>query len=194
MLALARKGVMMLLFSLSFAYAKNLRTIVSNLKKSNRPIVIDWDGTCTVFAYPYYKSDVDGRLTPNFLGGLLPCADADVDRYSLTHDIYAPNSCKIIKSMQYLIKKMSAANVYILTRTDPNVVENKNACIFRNFPSINKENVIHVLNAADKIDVLRDIGKKHNAKPVFIEDTFKTILNAEEADVAIGLHMSYFLV
>ena len=178
---------------IGLSFAINLRKIVKALKKENRAIVIDWDGTCTVFAYPYFKIGKNGRLTPNFLGGLLPCKDADVNEYSLHHNIYAKNSCKIIKCLQYLVKRMDADKVYILTRTDPNVINNKNESIYENFPSIKKENIFHVLNAADKIDVLREIGKKHGALPVFIEDTFKTILNAEEAGVAIGLHISYFL-
>ena len=55
-----------------------------------------------------------------------------------------------------------------------------------------REHVLHVYKAEEKVLELEKLKDRYHKLPVFVEDTFKTILNAEEAEVARGIHISFF--
>ena len=89
---------------------------------------------------------------------------------------------------------IDASEAYILTVSQPNVVKPKTARIKEILPSIYQENIFHVLSTADKMNVLKEIHEKHGKDIVFIEDTAKTLLIAEETfDFVTGYHISSLL-
>lgn len=144
-------------------------------------VVFDFDGTMTEFRYAKTS--------------LLPCKDAEIYEYSKTHNIYA--DARMLAMLQYIIERLDPNKVFVLTRTETTLIGKKNNCIYENFPSIKKENIYHVQLAEQKLDVLKSLLDKFGTDIVFVEDSFKTILNAEEAMPAmkgkpgvIGLHTS----
>lgn len=160
--------------TLAKLYMDIVAGILEELK--DKIVVFDFDGTMTHF----YYDKLHGRL--------LPCRDDEVYEYSKTHNIY--ENARMLATMQYIFENLPTSNVYVLTRTEKTLIEKKNISILNNFKVL-PENIFHVQEAHKKLDVLNMLHEKHNADIVFVEDTFKTILNAEEAmDFVHGIHIS----
>lgn len=170
----------------------HFRKIIKMLK--NEIVVFDFDGTLTAFAYPYYDKDEKGKRTLRQPNRLLPCRDDEIYEYSKTKNLYQPGTYKTLDCMKYIIKHLDVNNIYILTRTEPTLIDKKNVCIQKEFPMFKREHILHVYKAEEKVLELEKLKNRYHKLPIFIEDTFKTILNAEEAEVARGIHISFFLI
>lgn len=157
-------------------FAERIRNIVKGLQ--NQIVVFDFDGTMTEFRYSE-KS-------------LLPCRDDEIYEYSKTNNIY--KDAHMLETMKYVISHLDIEKVYVLTRTELTLIEKKNSAILNNF-QILPEHIFHVQDANNKLAILRKLHKEHGKNIVFVEDTFKTILNAEEAMPFVkGIHISSFLI
>ena len=147
----------------------------------NKIVVFDFDGTLVNFKY-------DDKH-------LLPCKDDEINEWFKTNNFY--NKAQLIKTMEFLIDVLcpiDASEAYILTVSQPNVVKPKTARIKEILPSIYQENIFHVLSTEDKMNVLKEIHEKHGKDIVFIEDTAKTLLIAEETfEFVTGYHISSLL-
>ena len=161
--------------TLANMYIEQIRTIINRLQ--NKIVVLDFDGTMTQFRYASDR--------------LLPCRDDEIYEYSKSHNIY--ENARMLATMQYVVSQLNPENVYVLTRTEKTLIEKKNVSILKNF-NILPEHIFHVQQAHLKLEVLDMLHKKHNSDIIFIEDTFKTILEAEEAmDFVHGIHISEFI-
>ena len=153
-----------------------IETILNGLK--GHIVVFDFDGTLTEFRYAKES--------------LLPCRDDEVYEYSKENNIYA--NARMLETMKYIIANLDKEKVFVLTRTETTLIDKKNEAILNNF-EINPENIFHVQDANNKLAVLRNLHKRFNENIIFVEDTFKTILNAEEAMSFVkGIHISSFLI
>ena len=158
-------------------YKRKVFDLISLLQ--NRIAVFDFDGTLTEFKYS------NGRL--------LPCKDDDLYEYSKEHSIY--NNARLLKTMQYVVNECETDNVYILTVTVETLRESKEKIISYGFPSILKEHIIQVDNSTQKLEVLQDIHSKRNKDIIFVEDTVKTLLTAEEnLPYVRGYHISSLII
>lgn len=111
---------------------------------------------------------------------------------SRTHNLYS--GVYTLRTMQFIVPRLPKNNVYVLTRSELTVVDDKNNAILDNFDII-PEHIIHVQNADNKLAKLRELHRKTGKKIFFVEDSFKTILNAEECmDFVEGIHISEFIV
>ena len=165
------------LTTLANRFVAHIQKIVEKLQ--GHVVVFDFDGTMTEFHYAE--------------SSLLPCKDDDIYEYSKTHNIYA--NARMLATIQYVIEQLDPNLVFVLTRTEQTLIGKKNECIYENFPSIKKENIYHVQLADEKLRVLESIHQHFGTNVVFVEDTFKTILNAEETMPFIkGIHISSFLI
>lgn len=161
---------------LANAFIQNTLSMLDRVKDSIT--VWDWDGTLTKFKYAE-KS-------------LLPCRDDEIYEYSKAHNIYA--DAKILAVMQYIISQLPKERVFILTRTEMTLIDKKNESILKHFDVL-PENIYHVQDAHRKLEVLDMLHTRFGEDLIFVEDTFKTILNAEEAMPFVhGIHISEFLV
>lgn len=143
-----------------------------------KTVVWDFDGTMIEFNY---NDD-----------SLLPCRDDELYKYSKTHNIYKNGNA--LQSVQYIINELNPADVYVLTVTVDALRENKAKFISQKFPTIKPENIIQVGSSSEKNEVLRMLHEKTGKDIYFVEDTAKTILNAEEAMSFVkGIHISSFL-
>lgn len=150
--------------------------IIERLK--GHKVVFDFDGTMTEFHYAETS--------------LLPCRDDEIFEYSKTHNIYA--NARMLATIQYVIEHLDINDVYVLTRTETTLIEKKNDAILENF-NIHPDHIYHVQDANNKLAVLRNLHKEFDTNIIFVEDTFKTILNAEEAMPYVkGIHISSFMV
>ena len=137
--------------------------------------VFDFDGTLTNFRY---TNDT-----------LLPCKDYELQSYCREHNLY--ENAEALKTMQYIINELDPNNIYVLTSTVPSLRENKNRFIYSNFPTIKKENIIHTNGADEKLEILKKIYEERQKQIIFVEDLYKTLLNAEEKyDFVRSLHIS----
>ena len=165
-----------MLNKLAEMYIERVRMMVDGLK--DRIVVFDFDGTMTEFRYAEES--------------LLPCRDDEIYEYSKTHNIY--ENARMLETIKYVISQLKKENVFVLTRTELTLIDKKNECILANF-DIEKDNIFHVQDANNKLAVLRNLHKRFNENVVFVEDTFKTILNAEEAMPFVkGIHISSFII
>ena len=142
-----------------------------------KTIVLDFDGTLTEFKYDTNK--------------LLPCKDDNINEYFECNNFY--KNCNILKTFQFIIEELAidTDNIYILTASQPNVKKHKLECIKKHFPIIKEENVIQVMNSNDKMEILKQIYNSTKRDILFVEDTAKTLLNAEEEyDFVKGYHIS----
>ena len=161
---------------LATQFAAHIDHIIECLK--GRKVVFDFDGTMTEFHYAETS--------------LLPCRDDEIFEYSKTNNIYA--NARMLKTIQYVIENLDPNDVFVLTRTETTLIEKKNEAILKNFQMI-PEHIYHVQDANNKLAVLRNLHKEYGTNIIFVEDTFKTILNAEEAMPYIkGIHISSFLI
>lgn len=159
--------------SLSSAYKRKVLDTISLLKF--KPAVFDFDGTLTEFKY------TEGRL--------LPCRDDGLYEYSKDNNLYS--NVNILKTMQYTINELSPDDVYVLTVTVDTLKDKKEKCILHNFDNIKKENIVQVSSPAEKLEFLQSLYEKRQEKIIFVEDTAKTLLNAEEEFSFVqGLHIS----
>lgn len=157
---------------LSNIYKRKVLDLISLLQF--KTIVFDFDGTLDEFKYTENK--------------LLPCKDDDLYEYSKNNNIY--ENAKVLKTMQYVINEIDINNIYVLTVTVDTLKQKKLDFILKNF-NIKKENIIQVANSNEKMKVLMDLYIKTNKKIIFLEDTAKTLLNAEEQfDFVKGYHIS----
>lgn len=162
--------------TLAEMFVDRINMMVEGLK--GHVVVFDFDGTMTEFRYAEES--------------LLPCRDDEVYEYSMTHNIYA--NARMLETMKYVISCLDREKVFVLTRTETTLIEKKNEAILNNF-EIDAENIFHVQDANNKLAVLRQLHKRFDENIVFVEDTFKTILNAEEAMSFVkGIHISSFLI
>ena len=149
----------------------------------NKLYVFDWDGTLTEFKYGGKK--------------LLPCRDDQVADYSRKgRNIY--KNARVLECMKYLINKLPEKQVYILTRTELPLIDMKEKCIYKHYPFLEKleGHVIHVQDSNNKLNEIEKLHETTGKEVVFVEDTFKTILNAEELIPACmdeNYHISSFL-
>lgn len=158
--------------TLAKLYIEILLSIIERLK--DKIVVFDFDGTMTHFCYAE--------------NSLLPCRDDEIYEYSKTHNIY--ENARMLATVQYIISQLNTQNVYVLTRTEETLIEKKNISILNNF-EILPHHIFHVQEAHKKLDVLKQLHDEHKTEIIFVEDTFKTILNAEEAmDFVRGIHIS----
>lgn len=142
-------------------------------------VVFDFDGTMDEF---YYNKETKS---------LLPCKDKDVYEYSKTHNIY--NDARMLESVKFIINNLNNKNVFVLTRTEETLIDKKNEVILKNF-NILPENIIHVQKAENKLEELSKLHDRFKTNIIFVEDTFKTILNAEETFKFVkGIHISSFI-
>lgn len=162
---------------LLIGWANLLLAKIERLKNHDGKIIFDVDGTLSAFKYDINK--------------LLPCRDDQVNDYSKDHNFY--EKARALRCMVYILKHLPKEKVYILTRTEPNLIDKKNDFINANF-DVFADHIIHVYDAKNKLGVLEKLHLEDGKKVIFIEDTFKTILDAEEKfDFVIGIHISEFL-
>lgn len=147
----------------------------------NKIVVFDFDGTMVEFKYAEKT--------------LLPCRDDVINEYFIENNFY--QDAKIIKTMKFVIEVLfpiDASELYVLTVSQPNVCAPKEKRLKELFPDVYKENIFHVRNTESKMQVLKDLHEKHGKEIVFIEDTAKTLLEAEERfDFVRGYHISSLL-
>ena len=166
---------MMDLRQIAEMFIARIEMIVSMLK--DHVVVFDFDGTMTEFHYAETS--------------LLPCRDDEVYEYSKEHNIYA--DARMLETIKYVIGQLDPAKVFVLTRTETTLIDKKNEKILECF-DILPENIYHVQDSNNKLAVLRKLHKGFDENIVFVEDTFKTILNAEEAMPYVkGIHISSFI-
>lgn len=162
--------------TLASMFVNRIENILSQLK--GHKVVFDFDGTMTEFHYAETS--------------LLPCRDDEIMEYSKEYNIY--ENARMLATMQYIITNLNPNDVFVLTRTETTLIEKKNEAILKNFQML-PEHIYHVQDANNKLTILRKLHKEYNTNIVFVEDTFKTILNAEEAMPFVkGIHISSFLV
>lgn len=160
------------IYELIYNYKQKIYNTIS-LFKSNI-VVFDFDGTLTEFKY-----------TEN---NLLPCKDDDLFEYSKKYNLY--NNVHILKTMQYILKELDINNVYILTVSVDTLKAKKQKCILDNF-NIKEQNIIQVSSISEKINFLENLYKEKQTEIIFVEDTAKTLLIAEEQFSFIkGFHIS----
>ena len=151
------------LLEVSFGQGEKALALLLRYLSENAAYIFDWDGTLTAFKYA--------------VGSLLPCRDDEVEEYCKTHNLYI--DVYVLKTMQFIISFLPKDRVYILTRSELTVIADKNTAIGDHF-DIYPENIIHVQNAGNKLAKLRMIHEETGLDLFFTEDTFKTILDAEE--------------
>ena len=184
--------------SLKNLFEENLLRIQNFL--SDKVVVLDFDGTMTAFRYAAFGTR------------MLPCLDSEIYEHSKTHNIYAGayvpqtadelekfvnngvHAARMLGTMQWLISNLPQERVFVLTRTELTLVDKKNEAILANF-DILPENIFHVQDSNRKLDILDIIHERFGEDVYFLEDTFKTQLNAEEAMPFVhGINISEFLV
>ena len=142
----------------------------------NKTLVFDWDGTMTEFKYTEDK--------------LLPCKDEDLDEYAKEHHTIYKNM-RALKTMQYIVDELNIRDIYIVTVTVPYLIDGKNEAIKSHFPDLLDKNIYHVSKSSDKIKALEQIYKESGKHIIFVDDTAKTLLDAEETlDFVTGVHIS----
>ena len=152
------------LLEVSFGQGEKALALLLRYLSEDAAYIFDWDGTLTAFKYA--------------IGSLLPCRDDEVEEYCKTHNLYI--DVYVLKTMQFIISFLPADRVYILTRSELTVIADKNTAINNNFNNIKPDHIIHVQNAGNKLAKLRKIHEETGLNLFFTEDTFKTILDAEE--------------
>lgn len=179
-------------------FASNLLRIMNFLR--DKVVVLDFDGTMTAFRYAKFGTN------------MLPCKDSQIYEHSKTHNIYAgayvpqtaeelemvtesgEHAARMLGTMQWLIANLPKERVFILTRTELTLIDKKNEAILKNFDVL-PQNIYHVQDSNRKLDILDIIHERFGEDVYFLEDTFKTQLNAEEAMPFVhGINISEFLV
>ena len=156
------------------AYEDRINSIIKSLE--NKIVVFDFDGTLTELKYDSNR--------------LLPCNQNDIEDYSIKHNtIY--NRLRVLKTMQYIMARLSSKNIYVLTTTTPSLIRGKQIAIMDNFPNIEYDNVIHVFKDDVKVAELEKIVKNHCKEVVYIDDNLYTLLKVEETlEHVTGIHIS----
>lgn len=162
------------LTSLSDVYIANILSFVDLLK--NNIAVFDFDGTLTSFQYEADR--------------LLPCKDNQIEDYCKQNGtIYS--KIRILKTMQFVISQLDCEKVFILTKTVPSLRAAKNEVIKEYFSQIKPEHIVHTDSAMEKVHWLGRLYAETGAPIVFVEDTAKTLLDAEEILEGVrGYHIS----
>ena len=75
--------------------------------------------------------------------------------------------------MKYIIKHLDVNNIYILTRTEPTLIDKKNVCIQKEFPMFKREHILHVYKAEEKVLELEKLKNRYHKLPIFIADQRK---------------------
>lgn len=183
---------------LASMYMGNCIRIRNFLK--GKVVVFDFDGTMTAFRYAPFGQN------------LLPCKDDEIYEYSKTNNIYADayvpqnveelemfacsgeHAARMLGTMQWLISELGPERVFVLTRTEITLIDKKNEAILNNFEVL-PQNIYHVQDSKRKADVLDIIHERFQEDVYFVEDTFKTQLDAEETMPFVhGINISEFLV
>jgi hypothetical protein len=158
------------------SYKRKVMELISLCKY--KVVVFDFDGVLTEFKYAK--------------DSLLPCRDDELNAWHENNDCY--KDCQISKTMKFILDILypfGTDEAYILSVSLPNVRGPKLERIKKEFPVFKEENIYQVENADAKMSVLQQIYDKHGKEIVFIEDTAKTLLNAEEAFPFVrGYHIS----
>lgn len=161
---------------LSEIYTKKVLNLMEVCK--DKIIVFDFDGALTEFKY------AENRL--------LPCRDDETNEYFTTNNFYI--NCNVSRTLQFVINALfpnGSDDIYILSSSAPNTIPAKMEIIKKEFPAFRDENVYIVSTADEKMRVLPELYKKHKKEILFIEDTAKNLLNAEETfDFVRGYHIS----
>lgn len=154
-------------------YEKNINHLIFLCE--GKTVVSDFDGTLTRFQYAKER--------------LLPCKDADIEKYTNAGgDIYA--NIYILKTMEYIFKKLNKNDIFILTSTVPPLRQEKNKIILEHFDVLASQ-IIHTPNSTSKFEVLDQIHAQTQKEIIFLEDNYKILLNAEETrDFVKGYHIS----
>ena len=108
---------------------------------------------------------------------MLPCMDKDVYEYSKEHNLY--ENVYTFKIVQYILSKLPADKIYVLTRSEVTLREFKSEAIVKNF-NIARDHIFHVQESKEKVEVLKNLATKLNSKIIFIEDNHGAALAAEE--------------
>ena len=161
------------------------RTVMDLCTKSiNGILVLDYDGTMVEFKYAK--------------DSLLPCLDDEIDKYAAAgNNLY--KDPMIITAIQYVINEYIMAHPngpgpYILSKSFKEVMPFKKEAINKQFPEIKDENIIQVESTDDKNAVLENLYNQYKKQIVFVEDTAKNGLNAEEKfDFVTAYHISSLL-
>lgn len=166
-----------------------LEEISQNLRRSvldfitmcqYKVVAWDWDGTLTDFKY-----DEDR---------LLPYADDKLQEYGeMGGNLYDERLC-LSKAMTYASNELNPDLQFIITKTVDSLKDKKKSAILSHFPYIKEENIFQVSSELEKMEVLQMLHERFNKKIIFVEDTAKTLLNAEERfDFVTGYHISNLL-
>lgn len=162
--------------------SKNLqRSVLDFISMCQFKVVAwDWDGTLTDFKY-----DTDR---------LLPYADDKLQEYGENGgNLYDERLC-LSKAMTYASNELNPDLQFIITKTVDSLKEKKERAILKHFPYIKKENIFQVSSEIEKMEVLKMLHEKYKKDVIFVEDTAKTLLNAEERFGFVkGYHISNLL-
>lgn len=157
-------------------YRHKIENLISLLQTEH--VIFDFDGTLIEMAHGNNR--------------LLPCADADLNEYAKDHDVYA--TVKPLEIMQYIVSKLDSNKVYVLTVSQPNIIEQKQRAIQRLYPTIIPSHVMHVRNSAAKYIALQQWHADTRHDVIFVDDDLKVLLKAEEGLCFVkAIHNSTFM-
>ena len=157
-------------------YAKNIADFIDLCE--GKLVVFDFDGTLTKLQY------TENRI--------LPCFDEKLQQYTLEGGNVYQNA-KMLKTMQYVFSKLNLEDVRVLTTSVPALRDIKSNLINKHF-LLPLNQIIHSDNDLHKLFFLKQIYEQEKREIIFVEDTVKTLLNAEETlDFVRGYHISNFL-
>ena len=157
-------------------YAKNISDFIDLCK--SKVVVFDFDGTLTKLQY------TENRI--------LPCFGEKLQQYTIEGGNVYQNA-KMLKTMQYVFSKLNLEDVRVLTTSVPALRDIKSNLINKHF-LLPLNQIIHSDNDLHKLFFLKQIYEQEKREIIFVEDTVKTLLNAEETlDFVRGYHISNFL-
>lgn len=157
-------------------YKQKIENWIDVLK--NNFVVFDFDGTLVEMAHDETR--------------LLPCSNNDLNEYAQTHNVYA--HVKPLEIMQYIVSQLDPSKVYVLTVSQPNIIEQKQRSVNRLYPNILNSHVLHVANAKAKYVALQQLHADVRNHILFIDDDLTVLLQAEEGLAFVkSIHISSFI-
>lgn len=164
-----------ILHQLADEYITNIKNLANLVQ--NKVVVFDFDGVMVKFKYAENK--------------LLPCKYDDFDNYCKHNSFY--DNAQAVKTIQYIAGLLNPDDIYVLTVSADTVKTSKTNKILSSF-NIKPSHIIHVSEPCKKNAELKKIYEKTKKEIVFLEDTDRTLINAEDAfDFVKGYHISSLL-